>query len=107
MQKSGSESNTAAVPTVDLLKHIAASISMESEHESNAASAPTVDVLEDHLSAYAQRLKDLILSANDARNSSDPDVLMSLSKKLEQGADELLDVARKFINARGNADILT
>ena len=80
-------------------KAVTASISMKPEHESNSAAASTVDVLEQELSAYAQGHKVLISSANDARNISDPDILMSLSKNLEKGADEKLDVAHKLIVA--------
>ena len=82
MPKPTSECNSAAVSTVDVLKQIATSITMGTEHEINAASAPTVDVLEKDLSYYAQGFLDLISSAKDARNSSDSDVLASLRKKL-------------------------
>ena len=77
--------------------------SMEPEREIKAASAPTVDVLERELSTYAHRLADLISSANDTRNSSGPDVLMSLSQNLEKRADAFLDPARKLSAASENA----
>ena len=118
MRKTYSESITAAVPTVDVLKHIAASIKTETEHEikvdavskimepervSKAASDPTVDVLEQDLSYYVQELLYVISAANEASNSSDSDILMSLSKKLEQAADKLSEVSRKLLAAGESA----
>ena len=73
-------------------KAVAASISKEPGRGSKAAAVPMVDVLrhieaEQNLCAHAQRLADLISFANDARNSSVPDVLVSLSNDLAKGAD--------------------
>ena len=47
------------------------------------AAASTVDMLVHNLVTYEQILVNLVSSANDARNSSDPDILMSLSEDLE------------------------
>ena len=51
--------------------------------ESKAATASTVDLLQYDLCLHEQRLVNLISSSNDARISSDPDVLMLLSEALE------------------------
>ena len=77
--------------------------SMEPERESKAASAPTVYVLEQELYIFKQELINLISSANDARNSSDPSVLMSLSEDLGVAADNFLDAGHAFIAARKRA----
>ena len=65
MPKPDSENNTAAVPTVDVLKHVAASISREPEYESNAAAVSTVYMLEQDLCGYKQTLVNLTSSANE------------------------------------------
>ena len=54
-----------------------------SNSESKAAAVSAVDLFEQYLCTYEQILVNIISSANDARNSSDPDILMSLSEDLE------------------------
>ena len=52
---------------------------------------------------YEHKLANLISSANDARNITDIDVLVSLSNDLEKGVDLFIYAAHKHIDARGNA----
>ena len=82
----------------------AVSTNMEPERVSKwAASDPTVNGFEQDLSHYAHELLDVIFAANKARDSSDSDILMSLSKKLEQTTDKLLEIFRQLIAAGEDA----
>ena len=72
----------------------------KSDGESNAAAASTVNVLEQDLSNYEQRLVNLILSANDVLNSSDPEVLVSFSMNLEKAGYAFLDTGHALFTAR-------
>ena len=90
MPKTYSESSTAAVPTVDVLKQVAASISREPEYEGNTAAVSKVYRLEEKVYIYEQKLVNLISSANEARISSDPNVLMSLNEDLVVAADSFV-----------------
>ena len=77
---------------------------LESERVSKrTASDSTVNMLEQDFGHYAQELLYIIFAANKERNSSDSDILMSLSKKLEQAAVKLLEVYRELIAAGGSA----
>ena len=64
-----------------------------------AASDPMVNGFEEDLSYYAHELLDVIFTANKAQDSSDSDILISLSKKLKQTTDRLLEVSRQLIAA--------
>ena len=67
-----------------------------------AASHATLNGLERDFSHYAQELLYAIFAANKERNSSDPDVLMFMCRKLEQATFKLLEVSRKLIAAGGS-----
>ena len=92
MQKTYTEFKAAAVSTI-----------MEPERENNTAATSTVYMLEQEVLIYEQKLVNLFSSSNEARNSSDPCVLMSLSEDLEVAGDSFVYAARKLIDARGTA----
>ena len=75
--------------------------------ESNNAAASTVYMLEQDICIYEQKLINLISYANDARNSSDPKVLVSLSKNLEEAGYAFLDTNHALFAARKRAGFVS
>ena len=70
------------------------------DSESKASVVSTVGMLKQDLCTYEQRLVNVISFANEERNSSDLDVLMSLSEGLEVAVSEFLDTSHSLIATR-------
>ena len=92
------ESYNTVVSTVDRLKQIVVSISREPVFRKNLAAVSTVYILEQDLSGYIQKLVSLIESVK-ACDSSDLDVLASLSNDFEEAGLAFLDTDHALCEA--------
>ena len=96
--KTYSESNTVSVPTVDVLKQVAVSIKREPVYKSNAAAVSVIYMLEQDFCGYKQTLVNINESV-EACNSSDLDVLVSLSNDLKEAEQAFLDIGHALFDA--------